>query len=150
MSARPSDIQVYDHFRPGDGADLSEGVYRVVGVRADEVTLLRVGDPDGRRVNTGEVVTVDRATAERFDSAANPDGTRSLAGTLRSAASSAVWSVRAFLQKLAARPLLSTVAIALLLAGRFGEGALGLPEPAGTVLVVLGTVGLVLVASGRL
>ena len=140
---------MYDHLRPADGAALQEGVYRVVGVRTDEVTLLRVGDADGRRVNTGEVLTVDRATAERFAAAANPDGNRSLDGTIRSAASSAVWSVRAFLQKLAARPLLSTVAIALLAAGRFGD-TLGVPEAAQTVLVLVGVTGIVLVASGRL
>jgi hypothetical protein len=47
------DLAVYDHLRPTapERAGVNPGVYRVVGT--DPVTLLRVGDADGRRVTTG-------------------------------------------------------------------------------------------------
>ena len=64
----------YDHYRPPDASDLSDGVYRVVGVADGEVTLLAVADADGRRIHSGRLVSVpaDRVTAD-FAPAPNPD-----------------------------------------------------------------------------
>ncbi len=69
----------YDHVRAADGP-VPPGVYRVVGVGGGRVTLLRVTDADGRRVNSGAVERVDRETLARaFESAENPDAGFSLA-----------------------------------------------------------------------
>jgi hypothetical protein len=65
-------LQPYDHVCPGDDADLSAGIYRVVGT-GDPVVLLSVADEDGRRHNTGEVVAVSRSAVEQLESAENPD-----------------------------------------------------------------------------
>jgi hypothetical protein len=64
----------YTHYRaPGD-SDVAAGVYRVVGTDEGTVRLLQVTDADGRRVNTGRVVTVDRTVlSAAFADAENPD-----------------------------------------------------------------------------
>ena len=87
------DPAVYDHLRSSDPDD-DDSVYRVVGTDADSVTLLRVSDADGRRANTGEVVTVSRDTLDTFEPVENPDGNRSVAATVRSAASAGYWALR--------------------------------------------------------
>jgi hypothetical protein len=64
---------IYDHFRPTNGT-APPGVYRVVGVDGDHVTLLRVADGDGRRVHEGAVDSVSRDRVEAaFTAARNPD-----------------------------------------------------------------------------
>ncbi|WP_197428449.1 hypothetical protein [Halapricum sp. CBA1109] len=82
---------VSDHLRPTD-ADVPDGVYRVVGT-TDGVTLLRVGDADGRRVVTGEVRTVPDATG--FEAAENPAGNRSLGRTVAGVPQTLYWQLRA-------------------------------------------------------
>jgi len=73
----------YQHVRATDGAGVEAGVYRVVGTSPDSVTLLRVTDGDGRRRNTGHVVTVSRSRfATDFEPAANP-GDGGLSSLLR-------------------------------------------------------------------
>lgn len=67
----------YDHVA-GDGDVLSAGTYRVVGVDEDEVTLLRVTDARGRRVNAGELSSVGRAQFRSLAAAENPDETGAL------------------------------------------------------------------------
>jgi hypothetical protein len=62
----------YDHVR-GDGDALAEGTYRVVGVDSEAVTLLRVADSAGRRVNSGELAAVSRAAYASLEPAGNPD-----------------------------------------------------------------------------
>jgi hypothetical protein len=56
-----------------DGDALAGGTYRVVGVGSEEVTLLRVADPGGRRVNAGELAAVSRTAYASLEPAANPD-----------------------------------------------------------------------------
>jgi hypothetical protein len=64
--------QPYDHVRVCEVGPIQAGVYRVVGT-GTEIALLRVGDSDERRVTTGEVVHVERASVEEFETAENPD-----------------------------------------------------------------------------
>ena len=66
-------------------ATVDPEVCRVVGTDADTVALLRVGDADGQRVNTGDVVTVDRERLDGFTRAGNPAGNRSVADTVAGA-----------------------------------------------------------------
>ncbi|MFB6188866.1 MAG: hypothetical protein ABEI57_03195 [Halapricum sp.] len=129
---------------------MSDGVYRVVGTSEGSVTLLRVGDADGRRINTGDITTVDRETFRAFESAENPDGNRSLATILARIPRTVYWQVRAFVGSLLARPLPSALALAILLVGVFGDGLLSLPEPAFDGLALVGIFALAFVASGRL
>jgi len=113
------DPAVYDHLRSTDPDD-DDAIYRVVGTAPGSVTLLRVSDGDGRRANTGEVVTISREALDSFESVENPDGNRSLLGTLRSAASGGYWSLRA------GGPLL-TIGVVLAVVGTLGNvGLLGL------------------------
>lgn len=140
---------VSDHLRPTD-ADVPAGIYRVVGTGETDVTLLRVADADGRRVNTGEVLTVSDADLGGFESAENPDGNAPLGTHLRSALSSLYWSFRTFIEQLAANPLPTAVALGFLLAGRFGDSVVTLPDIVFDALVLLGVFGLVYVGSARL
>jgi hypothetical protein len=73
MSAR----QPYDHVRVDADGPVPAGIYRVVGT-GEEIALLRVGTSDGQRVTTGEVVHVERASVEEFETAENPDSGLSL------------------------------------------------------------------------
>jgi hypothetical protein len=63
---------VYDHYR-ADGNALPEGVYRVVGIDEETVTLLALTDGSGRRTHSGRVLQVDRATLASLEPASNPD-----------------------------------------------------------------------------
>ena len=66
-------IEVYDHFVAGEEAPVEAGVYRVVGTR-ESVVLVRIADADGRRRNTGSVVSVSWETiGDAFEPAPNPD-----------------------------------------------------------------------------
>lgn len=138
---------VGDHYRIGGGdtgADLPAGVYRVVGTPGEDVTLLRVGDADGRRVHTGAVHRVAAAELAAAESAAPPkDGI----GTMLSAvATAAYWSSRVFVRELVGHPLATVAALSLVVAGRLTA----LPAGVRTVLVVAGALGLAYVGSGRL
>lgn len=73
--------QPYDHVRVDADGPIPAGIYRVVGTGA-EVTLLQVGDSDGRRVTTGEVVHVAQTSVEQFETAENPDSGVSLGDVL--------------------------------------------------------------------
>jgi len=142
----------YGHLRPT--ADAREegyeaGVYRVVGTEGGRVTLLRVGDSEGRRVTTGLVVTVPDEDLDGFEPAENPDGNRSPVATLASLPRTFYWSVVAFGQQLASRPAPAAAALALFLAGSFGDQFVTLPEPVSALLVLVGGIGLALVGSGR-
>jgi hypothetical protein len=140
---------VYEHCRP-PASEYPDGIYRVVGTPDGRVSLLRVGDSEGRRVNTGEIITVTDDEFEGFVEANNPDGNRPTDQVLASTVESSYWSVRAFLQQLVARPLPATVALALLLTGAVGDRFLPFPETVFTGLVIVGTLALVAIASGRL
>jgi len=141
---------VYDHLRPAGDADapVDPGVYRVVGTAEDTVTLLRVGDTAGRRVATGEVVSVDRDAFGALEPADNPDGSRPLGERAAGAVELVVWSLRAFAQGLLARPIASLVAVGLLVVGHQGDRVLAGPETAFTVVYLLG-VGLLVYLGSR-
>jgi hypothetical protein len=77
------DPRPYDHLRAQDGGPAPSGVYRVVGVDEDRVTLLRVTDGSGRRRHTGQIRREDRQTlGERFAAADDPDAGLSLADAI--------------------------------------------------------------------
>jgi len=144
----PPSVSVYDHYRASESAH-TDGVYRVVGADDEGVTLLRVGDARGRRVNTGETVRVTHDELGGFEEAENPGGF-SLAGALVSAPGTAYWSVLSFAGEVRAHPLPSTVALALVLTGYLGDGAVPLPDAVLGVFAVAGVLGLAYVGSGRL
>lgn len=139
----------YDHVKPVN-ADLSDGIYRVVGSDEGTVSLLRVADANGRRIHTGEVVTVPRDEFAAFTPAENPDGNRSLGTAFVSTLEMVYWSIRAFVQQLASNPLPTTVAIALVLIGLFGDRIISLPAVVFTGLVLLGSLSLASIGGGRL
>ena len=144
-----SNPAVYDHLRPTDG-EVPDGIYRVVGTGADSVTLLRVGDAEARRVNTGDVRTVASDSLDGFESAANPDGNRPAGAVLSGAARMLYWSVLAFGQQLLRRPLPTALALALVVAGAVGDSYVSAPDEVFGALLVLGALGLTLVGGGRL
>jgi hypothetical protein len=87
---------VGEHYRLIDPAR-EPCVYRVVGA-TDDVTLLRVTDADGRRVNTGEICRISSSTlAAEFKRSENPDSGFTPASSLRNALSGLYWSVRMYL-----------------------------------------------------
>ncbi|PSQ20673.1 hypothetical protein BRD06_12245 [Halobacteriales archaeon QS_9_67_15] len=139
-----SDPRVSDHLRPAsDDADLDPGVYRVVGASEDALTLLRVGDAGARRVNTGELATVDRADLDGFERADNPDGNRPASETVAGVLDSLVWQLRAFASGLRANPLAAVVAIALVVVGHQGHRVLSVPDTWLTAVYFLGVFGVV-------
>jgi len=139
-----SDPRVSDHLRPAsDDAGLDPGVYRVVGTGEDDLTLLRVGDADGRRVNTGELATVDRVDLGEFEPADNPDGNRPAGETATGFLGDLVWQLRAFVGGLRANPLAATVAIGLIVVGHQGHRVLSVPESWLTAVYFLGVFGVV-------
>ncbi len=142
-------LSVRDHVRPVDG-DYPDGIYRVVGTGDDAVTLLRVGDADDRRVNTGEIVTVDAADLEAFEPAENPDGNRPLGPTVVSSLEMLPWRFRAFGRQLTAHPIPAAAAAALVAVGYVGDSVGPLSAAVASVVLFVGVVGLALVGGGYL
>ena len=140
---------IYDHFFASD-TDYRDGIYRVVGTDEERVTLLQVGDTDGQRVNTGKIITVSHGDLGDFESAENPDGNRPVGAAVGSQLEMVYWSLRIFVQQLAAHPLISLLAIAVILVGNFGEGTVPLPDLAYGVLIIIGAFGLAYTGSGHL
>ncbi|WP_255152496.1 hypothetical protein [Halorarius halobius] len=140
---------VSDHLEP-DGADYPDGVYRVVGTDEGGATLLRVADAAGRRVHTGDLVTVDAADLDGFAPADDPDGNRPVGAELEGGLRNVYWSLRAFVQQLLANPVPTAVAVAVLVAGQFGDRVVSVPDTASAALVVVGALTLAYVGSGRL
>lgn len=135
------DTSVSDHLRT-DGTNGPPGTYRVVGTDGRRVTLLRVGDGEGRRVHTGEVVRVTRDDLDGFVPVEAPTAERSPTDPV----SIVYWSLRAFLAELAARPLASVVALGLVVAGSVGP----VSSPLANGLLFGGAGLLWYVGSGRL
>jgi hypothetical protein len=136
---------VGDHLTPTTDTH-SAGVYRVVGHGDGAVTLLRVGNADGHRVHTGEIVSVP-ATTDGFEQTTaprRPPLTAVLTGPFRAAA----WSLRAFLVSLRRRPRRTALAAVPLAAGVAVDGV----APASVVggLVFVGSLAVAAVGSGRL
>ncbi|MFH5799114.1 hypothetical protein [Haladaptatus sp. CMAA 1911] len=88
--------EIGDHYRPA-GEPSDSNVYRVVG-REEEVTMLRVTDTDGDRVNSGEIrrCSVAELDAE-FEPAKNPDSRFSPVSSAKNMLSGLYWSFRRFL-----------------------------------------------------
>lgn len=145
----PTHPSVYEHYR-ATVTDYKDGTYRVVGVGDDTVTLLRVGNSDGRRINTGELITVSTDEIEEFERTDNPDGNRRLSNVLFSVPETAYWSVLAFVKELSSHPIQTSVAIALVLVGSLGESVLPLPEAVLSLLIIVGSLSLAYVGSGRM
>jgi len=139
----------YEHFRLTD-LDHPDGVYRVVGADDETVTLLRVADADGRRVNSGELVTIPTGELAECPDAENPDGNRPLGETVTSNLKTTVWSLRVFVRQLAVHPIPSAIAIALVAIGVVGEEFVQLPSAAQSGLILVGSLGLAYIGSGRL
>jgi hypothetical protein len=143
------ELDVYDHVRL-TVTDHPDGVYRVVGTTDETVTLLRVGDPDGRRIHTGEVSAVDRAALDDAEPADNPDDSWAITPFLTGLPKSIYWQLRTFVLTLAANPIPTAIALALLVIGSLEDPGIALPEPLSTAFVFAGAFGLVYVGGGRL
>lgn len=142
-------LTVRDHLRATDG-DYPPGIYRVVGTSEETVTLLRVGDADGRRITTGEVVTVDDAALEAFEPADDPDGNRPLKAAVTSELKMVYWRIRVFVEQLIAHPVPATVAATLVAVGYVGDTFGPVSDAVASVLLFVGVVGLAYVGSGSL
>ena len=138
-----------DHVRPTD-FDSPNGIYRVVGTGDESVTLLRVGTPDGRRIHTGEIITVSDDAFDEFEPAENPDGNRPFGAAIVAMLETSYWSVRVFARQLAAHPLPTVLAVAAIVAGALGEAAVPLPDVVFVGLLLVGSLGLAVIGSGRL
>ncbi|SDY20467.1 hypothetical protein [Halobellus clavatus] len=145
---RVTEPSVSDHLRPTVPA-YDDGVYRVVGVDDDRVTLLRVTDEQGRRAHTGEVLTVSHEELSGFEPAGNPRGGRTLRAVVMSAPETAYWSFRAFGQQLKTAPLPAAIAAGTVILGLVGDLADVLPSLLAGILLLLGSLGLAYVGSGR-
>ena len=140
---------VYDHYRMTDEG-YEDSIYRVVGTGDEKITLLRVGDADGRRVNTGELTTVSRNELDGFEKAENPDGNRSFGEVITSIPETVYWSIRVFAEELLAHPLPVAVALGLVLIGSLGEGIVPISDIGLGALIFVGSLGLAYVGSGRM
>jgi hypothetical protein len=141
---------VYDHYRTTDADAVRQGVYRVVGVDDEDVVLLRVGDTDGERVHTGETVRIARDRFGELEPATNPDAERSPVDAVASVPETAYWSVRAFADQAASRPFVSSIALASVVVGFLGDAVAFLPDTVSGVLILVGSLTLAYVGSGRL
>jgi len=149
MGQTMTSVAPYDHFRP-EKEDYPDGIYRVVGTNEGTATLVQVADADSVRVNTGRIITVAYDELNDFELAENPDGNRPLRTRITSKFQMAYWSFRVFIQQLVAHPLPSAIALTTLLAGRFGEPILPIPDTGFGVLIIAGSLGLAYIGSGRL
>lgn len=142
-------VSVSDHLATDDG-DYPDGIYRVVGTADGAVTALRVGAADGRRIHTGEVVTIEADDLEGFVAVEDLDRSRSIVARLVTLPSTGYWSARAFASQLRARPVPSAVAMALFVTGAVGDPVVPAPEPVLDAMVLVGGLGLAAIGSGRL
>lgn len=85
-------LEIRDHVE-ASGDEHVPGVYRVVGIDEESVTLLRVTDGDGTRRATGAVVTVERPLVD-FQSAPDPDAGIDPVRWFRNQLQGAVWELR--------------------------------------------------------
>ena len=122
MDQRPN---IAEQYRPTNGT-ADAGVYRVVGSTEEMVTLLKVGDAEGRRVHSGEIESVPRATFdESFTSAPDPDAAsklpRALAGGAVGFVVVAVLSWGGVFTTPAAPDTLATIGVLLYAASRLAD-----------------------------
>ena len=60
------------------------------------------------------------------------------------------WSIQVFSQELITHPLLTLVAVVVILVGNFGERIVPLPDIVYGLLIIIGALGLAYIGSGRL
>lgn len=142
------DPSPYDHLQPTT-ADYPAGVYRVVGLDRQTVTVLRITDGDGRRITTGTVHTIRRGALDGFVSTANPDANRSLRRRLQSIPATVYWSGRAFCRELISHPGLTSIALGLIAVGLVDPLNGPLSDRLAGVLIIVGSFGLAYLGSGR-
>lgn len=131
---------VGDHLAVPDDGPHPAGVYRVVGYGDGSVTLLHVADRDGRRRHTGRLVAAESLAGVERTTPPTDDG--GVTDELRDAG----WQIRAFLAELRRRPVASALAAVPLAVGLTDL----LPDPAAGGLLLVGSLGLAYVGSGRL
>jgi len=95
-------------------------------------------------------VTIRTGELAEYPDAENPDGNRPLGETITSALEMTFWSLRAFGQQLVVHPIPSVIAIALVTIGVVGEEFVQLPSVAQSALILVGSLGLAYIGSGRL
>jgi len=143
-------VSVYDHFQVYDSEYLN-GVYRVVGVRGETVTLLKIGDEDGRRVHTGEITTLGLDEVEGFDRIEDPELNQRTSAFVKSVLETGYWSLRVFARELAKHPIPAVIAALFVFLGYFDWGILpSLSSSVSGLLIILGSFGLAYIGSGRL
>lgn len=146
-------LAVFDHVRlsgDADAVDATPAVYRVVGTDDESLTLLRVTDAEGRRANTGDLLHVEREHLSAFESAENPDDNRSFAAALAGQVDGLTWQLRVFGRSLAARPLPSAVALAVVTVGLVGDQFLAGPDWAFGLAVFAGSLAVAALGSNLL
>jgi hypothetical protein len=131
---------VYDHYAVDGDHGYPDGVYRVVGRKDGTVVLLRVGDCEGRRVHTGEVIEATTDEVGGFEVCGNPDGRKPLPDRVASLPETAYWTGRAFASGLVSNPAPAAVGVALVAAGYVGDGVMfaALAVAGGVVLAYAG------------
>lgn len=144
-----SSPSVFNHVQLTE-KDCPDGIYRVVGTPKGVVTLLRVGDSDGQRMHTGELVKISEDEFDEIPTAENPDGNRPLRALIASHFEMIHWSVRVFCQQLATHPIPATVAVTLIGFGAQGDLLVPIPDMIQGGLILVGSLGLAYIGSGRL
>ncbi|MFB6148821.1 MAG: hypothetical protein ABEJ48_04075 [Halobacteriales archaeon] len=139
----------FDHLCPTT-TDYPDGVYRVVGTDRTTVTMLRITDGDGNRRHTGDVITIDRTDLDGFASVTEPTTTRSIGAIARSAPTTMYWSIRAFGREVRAHPLAAIPALVLLIVGLVDPLNTALPDRLDGLLMIVGSLSLAYIGSGRL
>lgn len=129
--------------------DHPDGIYRVVGTDESTVTLLRVGDAEGTRVHTGEIQQIDRTKLDGFETADEPAG-RGVVATLADVPELLYFQFVAFAGTLTDRPGATAVALVCLVAGLIGDQLAAVPRAAEVGLILVGSLGLAALGSGRL
>lgn len=134
--------RVGDHVRSTTDTP-GPGVYRVVGVSGESVTLLHVADSDGRRQHTGETSSVTVEALDSMERTTNPDENRPVSAAIAAQLDGFWWSLRLIEKRARQRPLLSVPAIVLIVVGLVGERYLPIPELITTLSFLVGALTLV-------
>jgi hypothetical protein len=143
-------VSVYDHFQVSSG-DYPNGTYRVVGVGEETITLLKIGDEDDRRVHTGKIIIIRSDEVEELDQVEGPELSKRTSAAVKSVLETGYWSSRVFARELAKHPTPTVIAAVFVLLGYFDVGIL--PSFSSTVsglLIIIGSLGLAYIGSGRL
>lgn len=135
-----------DTYRAGEDAPVPAGYYQVVGRDETAVTLLRIGDEEGRRRNTGRIESVDRSALDTLEAAEAPrvDSLGRTTDVLE-----ALWlSLRMVPENLRDRPAPALLGVALLVVAAVGPAFLDVPTVALGATNLIGAVLLGFAAAG--